>query len=166
MTVADGTTSTTSESTGRLLPLEEFRQMRGDVVGCSDWLLVDQALVDQFADVTRDRQFIHVDPDKAKDTAFGGTIAHGFLVLSLLSAFHAEAVPPLKDVKVAINTGFNRVRFVSPVKTGSRIRAVFTLKEIEEQKPGHWRTLLDVEVQIDGSSKPALVAEWLTLWAF
>ena len=98
------------------------------------------------------------------DTLFGGTVAHGFLVLSLLSAFYADAVPPLKDAKVGINSGFNRVRFVSPVKTGCRIRARFVLAEIEEQNPDHWRTLLEVTVEIDGMSKPAMVAEWLTLW--
>ena len=93
-------------------------------------------------------------------------MAHGFLILSLLSAFHAEAVPALKDVTVAINSGFNRVRFVSPVRTGSRIRAVFTLAECEEQEPGFWRTLLDVQVQIEGADKPGMVAEWLTIWGF
>jgi len=150
----------------RPLSINEFRLKCGEIVGRSDWFAIDQALVDSFADVTRDHQFIHVDPERARHTDFGATVAHGFLILSLLSAFHAEAVPALKDVTVAINSGFNRVRFVSPVRTGSRIRAVFTLAECDEQKPGYWRTLLDVQVQIEGADKPAMVAEWLTIWGF
>tara|TARA_B110001454_G_scaffold209723_1_gene223490 strand:+ start:2079 stop:2579 length:501 start_codon:yes stop_codon:yes gene_type:complete len=166
MNTGEQTAPIEGDTSDRTLSIEEFKLKRGEVVGQSDWFVVDQALVDKFADITRDQQYIHVDPSKARDTVFGGTIAHGFLVLSMLSAFHAEAVPPLKGVKVAINSGFNRVRFVSPVKTGSRIRAVFVLAEIEEQKPGQWRTVLDVEVQIEGMSKPAMVAEWITQWIF
>jgi len=164
MNIPDQKDRGNTETTGRILSIDEFRLMRGQVVGRSAWTLIDQAMVDQFAEVTRDRQFIHVDPERARDTLFGGTVAHGFLILSLLSAFYADAVPPLKDVKVGINSGFNRVRFVSPVKTGCRIRARFVLAEIEEQNPDHWRTLLEVTVEIDGISKPAMVAEWLTLW--
>jgi acyl dehydratase len=150
----------------RSLSIAEFRLKCGQVVGQSDWFMIDQAMVDRFADLTLDHQFIHVDPQRARQTEFGGTIAHGFLLLSMLSAFHAEAVPPLQGAAVAINSGFNRVRFVSPVRTGSRIRATFTLVECEEQKPGYWRTLLDVQVQGEGATKPALVAEWLTIWGF
>jgi len=164
MNVGDQRDRGNMETTGRLLSIDEFRLMRGQVIGRSAWTLIDQAMVDQFAEVTRDRQFIHVDPERARDSLFGGTVAHGFLVLSLLSAFYAEAVPPLKDVKVGINYGFNRVRFVSPVKTGFRIRASFVLAAIEEQNPDQWRTLLEVTVEIDGISKPAMVAEWLTSW--
>ena len=164
MNVGDQTDRGNMETTGRLLSIDEFRLMRGQVIGLSAWTLIDQAMVDQFAAVTRDRQFIHVDPERARGSLFGGTVAHGFLVLSLLSAFYAEAVPPLKDVKVGINSGFNRVRFVYPVKTGFRIRASFVLAAIEELKPDQWRTLLEVTVEIDGISKPALVAEWLTSW--
>ena len=147
-----------------LLSIEDFALKCGEVIGRSEWLVVDQALVDRFADVSGDHQFIHVDPEKARQSAFGGTVAHGFLILSLLSAFHAEAVPALANVSVAINSGFDRVRFVSPVRTGSRIRAVFTLAECAEQKPGYWRTLLNVEVQIEGSDKPAVVADWIIIW--
>ena len=164
MNVGDPRDRANMETTGRHLTIDEFRLMRGQVIGRSAWILIDQTMVDQFAAVTRDRQFIHVDPERARDSLFGGTVAHGFLVLSLLSAFYAEAVPPLKDVKVGINSGFNRVRFVYPVKTGSRIRASFVLAAIEEPKPDQWRTLLEVTVEIDGISKPALVAEWLTSW--
>lgn len=146
------------------LPIEEFRLKCGEVVGQSAWFTIDQRLVDSFADVTGDYQYIHVDPARARDTVFGGTVAHGFLILSLLSKFHADAVPPLANVSVAINSGFDRVRFVWPVRTGSRIRAVFTLAECEEQKPGFWRTLLNAEVQIEGAEKPALVAEWIIIW--
>lgn len=147
-----------------LVSIEEFRLKCGEVVGQSAWFTIDQPLVDRFADATDDHQYIHVDPALARGTAFGGTVAHGFLILSLLSKFHADAVPPLANVSVAINSGFDRVRFVSPVRTGSRIRAVFTLAECAEQKPGYWRTLLNAEVQIEGADKPALVAEWITIW--
>jgi len=147
-----------------LLSIEELGLRCGQEVGRTDWFVIDQALVNRFADITRDHQYIHVDPEKARHTAFGGTVAHGFLILSMLSAFYAEAVPRLANVSVAINSGFNRVRFVSPVHTGSRIRAVFALAECEEQKPGYWRTLLNVEVQIEEAEKPALVADWITIW--
>jgi acyl dehydratase len=166
MKIDDQAVYTNRNPSDRSLSIEEFKLKRGQVVGQSDWFLIDQAMVDKFAEITLDRQFIHVDPERARDTNFGGTVAHGFLVLSLLSALHADAVPPLKDAKVGINYGFNRVRFVSPVNTGCRIRAIFMLAELEEQKPNHWRTLLDVKVQIDGISKPAMVAEWLNLWVF
>lgn len=135
----------------------------GEPVGVSDWFLVDQDLIDAFADVSGDRQFIHVDPERARsETPFGGTIAHGFLVLSLISRMRHNAVPPIANVVMGINYGFERVRFISPVPSGSRIRGRFTLNELDERGPNEFQFTWGVSVDIDGAHKPALVAEWLT----
>jgi len=119
-------------------------------------------MIDAFAEVTLDRQFIHVDPARAARTPFGGTVAHGFLTLSLLSAMADDALPERKD-GVGVNYGFDRVRFSSPVKAGSRLRGRFSVIERTPRGPGETRTRLAVSVEIDGAPKPALVAEWLTL---
>lgn len=148
----------------RPISIEALGLQCGEVVGRSDWLVIDQAMVDRFADVTLDRQFIHVHPARASTTAFGGTIAHGFLLVSLLSALCAEVVPPIEDAQMAVNLGFDRVRFIAPVRTGSRIRASFVLTRCEAQKPGQWRTQFEVIIEAEGSAKPALIAEWLILW--
>lgn len=133
------------------------------VIYQSDWLTVDQAMIDRFADATMDWQHIHVDPDRARDTRFGGTIAHGFLVLSLLSYLEEKATAArLPDIKVGVNYGFDRVRFVSPVKAGSRIRSVSTLKSVKEKNPGHFEQTQDICVEVEGEEKPAVVATWVT----
>jgi acyl dehydratase len=139
---------------------EELQAKIGQEVGVSDWVLVDQAMIDRFAEATGDYQFIHVDPEKAKLTPFGGTIAHGFLTLSLLSALVKTAVEVRGGVKMGINYGLNRVRFVSAVKAGSRIRGRFTLAQLEEITGGLQATWL-VTVESEGGEKPACVAEWL-----
>jgi acyl dehydratase len=133
----------------------------GDV-RLSDWLLVDQAMIDRFADATLDRQFIHVDPVRAAATPFGGTIAHGFLTLSLLSHL-AESIaqPEWPPLKMGVNYGLDRVRFVHPVRSGSRIRAASTLVAIEEKSPGLFQQTNDMTVEIEGEEKPALVATWI-----
>ena len=140
---------------------EEMAAKVGQNVGTSKWFEVTQEMIDQFADVTFDHQFIHVDPDRAKDTPFGGTIAHGFLTLSLLSAMVYDAVPVMEGVTMGVNYGFDKVRFVSPVKTGSRVRAHFTLSDFQDRGPGEVQTTLGVSIEIEGQEKPALVAEWL-----
>ena len=129
----------------------------------SDWLLVDQAMIDKFADVTLDRQFIHVDPVRAADTAFGGTIAHGFLTLSLLTCL-TEALPrlPVPNIRMSINYGFDRVRFVNPVASGSRIRAASTLIAVDQRSPGQFQQSCDIMVEIEGQEKPAMIAIWLS----
>lgn len=143
--------------------LEQYTSRIGQSV-TSDWLLVDQARVNQFADVTLDHQFIHVDPERAaKETPFGGPIAHGFLTLSLLSHFAAAALPAFPDKAIGINYGFDKVRFLSPVRVGSRIRGKFTLAKAEERKPGQIQLTQDCSVEIEGSSTPALAAQWLSL---
>ncbi|MEO1039727.1 MAG: MaoC family dehydratase [Pseudomonadota bacterium] len=130
----------------------------------SDWLVVDQARVDAFADVTLDHQFIHVDPERAKaETPFGGPIAHGFLTLSMLSHFAAQTLPAFPDKAIGINYGFDKVRFLNPVLVGSRIRGVFTLASVEERKPGQLQMTNACVVEIEGSETPALAADWLSL---
>jgi acyl dehydratase len=129
----------------------------------SDWLTVDQPMIDAFADATGDHQFIHVDPARAADTPFGGTIAHGFLTLSLLTRLsEATDRPPIPGLAMGVNYGLDHVRFVSPVRAGSRVRGLFTLTDVEEKRPGEFQQLLDCAVEIEGTEKPALVARWLS----
>ena len=143
------------------LSIDALRALIGEEVGVSSWHLIDQARIDAFASVTDDHQYIHVDREKAAETPFGGTIAHGFLTLSLLSAMGLEAQPKIKGSRLGINYGFDRVRFLSPVKAGKRIRGRFVLGGINEAKPGevdlHWQ----VTVEIEEERRPALKADWL-----
>jgi len=143
--------------------LDEIRAKIGEEVGVSDWILVDQARIDAFADATEDRQFIHVDPKAAAQTPFGGTVAHGFLTLSLLSALAADAMLHPDSLKMAINYGLDRVRFVAPVRAGCRVRGRFRLDSVEEKAPGQVLMRHTVTVEIEGEDKPALTAEWLGL---
>ena len=137
----------------------------GQEVGVSRWIEVDQARIDAFAKITEDEQFIHVDPERAKATPFGGTIAHGFLTLSLASAMSYDAVAPLEGVVMGVNYGFERLRFLAPVPAGSRIRGRFKLLSAEDKgvQDGVTRWLLkhELTVEIEGADKPALIAEWL-----
>lgn len=133
----------------------------GTELGVTNWMVVDQDSVNVFADVTHDHQFIHIDPEKAKETPFGGPIAHGFLTLSLLSKFSMEAGLSIEGVKMGVNYGFEKVRFLAPVKVGAQIRGRFVLKSIEEKRPGQYLYCCTVTVEIDGEDTPALVADWL-----
>lgn len=131
----------------------------------SDWMVVDQALIDGFADVTRDWNFLHVDPEAAGQTEFGGTIAHGFLVLSLLAPLRSETPQPrFPGLRIGVNYGFERVRWVQPVRAGSRIRATFRVVAILEAGPGRYREELDVVVEVEGLDRPAIAARWLTMY--
>ncbi len=142
---------------------EKLKDRIGEELGVSNWVTVDQAMIDTFAEATGDHQFIHVDPEKAKMTPFGGTIAHGFLTLSLLPRLAAEAdMPKIEGVKMGINYGGNKVRFLAPVKSGSRVRGRFKLLEIEEKRPGQWQQTQEFTVEIEGQDKPALIAEWIS----
>ena len=145
------------------LPMAEYRARIGREIGVSDWIVVDQAKIDAFADVTGDHQFIHVDPVAAAATPFGTTIAHGFLTLSLLSALAYDAMPGIEGARMGVNYGFDKVRFMAPVKSGSRIRGRFTLTGVEQRKDGGFQSTVAVAVEVDGETKPALAAEWLTL---
>jgi len=136
----------------------------GTELGVSDWLLIDQGRVDAFADATLDHQFIHVDPDKAAMTPFGGTVAHGFLTLSLLPYFMASATVAIEGTLMALNYGTDKVRFIQPVKVGSRIRARVSLTSADERSPGQWLLKQRVTIEIEGEDKPAMVAEMLSLF--
>ena len=146
-----------------LASLDEIRDRVGTEVGVSSWLTVDQERIDAFAHATEDRQFIHVDAEAAARTPFGGTIAHGFLTLSLLSRMAVEAMLVPDSVKMAVNYGLDRVRFLAPVRSGKRIRGRFTLDSVEEKAPGQWLLRHVVTVEIEGEDKPALTAVWLGL---
>ena len=143
--------------------IEDIQSRVGTEVGVSDWILVDQARIDAFADITEDPQFIHVDPEAAAKTPFGGTVAHGFLTLSLLSRMAADAMLRPEDVRMGVNYGFERVRFMAPVRSGKRVRGRFTLVRCEEKRPGQWQFVHNVTVEIEGEEKPALVADWIGL---
>jgi acyl dehydratase len=146
-----------------LASLTEIKHRVGEEVGVSSWIAVDQARIDAFAEATEDRQFIHVDPAAAALTAFGGTVAHGFLSLSLLSRMGAEAMLVPEGLKVAVNYGLDQVRFLAPVRSGKRVRGRFTLDSIEEKAAGQWLLRHQVTVEIEGEDKPALSAVWLAL---
>ena len=143
--------------------IEEIRGRVGTEIGVSDWIRVDQDRIDAFAEATEDRQFIHVDAGAAARTPFGGTIAHGFLTLSLLSRMGAEAMLIPEGMKMAVNYGLDRVRFIAPVRSGKRVRGRFTLDSVEEKAPGQLLLRHIVAVQIEGEEKPALTAVWLGL---
>ena len=142
--------------------IDALKAKTGEPIGTSEWILVDQAMIDRFAEATDDHQFIHTDPAKAAMTPFGGTIAHGFLTLSLLSAMMAKSdVPTPEGVRMAVNYGANKVRFLTPVRSGSRVRAHFRLIELVEKRSGQLQQTMEATVEIEGQDKPALVAEWI-----
>jgi len=141
----------------------EFSQYAGREIGVSPWKTIDQERINRFAEVTEDRQAIHIDADMAAISVFGARIAHGFLILSLLSALLQDALPPFEDRGVLINYGFDKIRFVSPVQSGARIRGRFTLIESVVREPGVYMNKFAVVVEVENQSKPGLVAEWLTL---
>lgn len=148
----------------KTVTVEEARALVGQELGISDWVLIDQARINAFADVTEDWQFIHVDEARAKaETPFGGTIAHGYLTLSLLAAFAYQATPSFEGAKMGVNYGLNKVRFLAPVKVDSRVRGRFTLKSVEEKSASALMVVYDVVVEIEGEDKPALIAEWVAM---
>src|SRR6476619_4936062 len=146
------------------MPIANFEEIKariGTEIGVSDWILIDQQAIDTFPEVTGAHQFLHVDPAAAAQTPFGGTVAHGFLTLSLLSQMAAGVmlIPP--TIKMAVNYGFEKVRFIAPVRSGKRVRGRFTLVSIEEKRPSQWQFLHHVTVPIEGEEKPALTADWI-----
>lgn len=145
----------------RIWSAEEFLGAVGSEVGLSRWFEVPQSRIDGFADLTEDWQPIHLDPEVAAQTPFGGTVAHGFLTLSLLSAMSYDALPKVANQTMSVNYGFDRLRFVSPVRGGSRLRARFRLDAVELLAPGLLAMRRDVQVEIEGADKPALAALWL-----
>ena len=146
---------------------EAYQGMVGKEIGVSSWHLVDQARINLYADVIEDHQFIHVDPERAKkETAYGTTVAHGFLTMSLLSIMSYEVMPVIEGTTMGVNYGFDRLRFMSPVRAGSRVRGRFTLLEATLRKPKELQSRTNVTVEIEGEAKPALVANWLGLIYF
>ena len=143
--------------------LAEIRSRIGQEVGVSSWLTMDQERINEFAEATEDRQFIHTDPAAAARTPFGGTIGHGFLTLSMLSRMAAEGMLVPESIKMAVNYGLDRVRFIAPVRSGKRIRGRFRLDSVDEKAPGQLLLCHTVTVEIEGEEKPALTAEWLGL---
>lgn len=141
--------------------LDEIRSKVGTDIGTSDWITVDQQRIQMFADATEDQQFIHIDPTAAAQTPFGGTIAHGFLSLSLLSRMAADVMLRPETLKMGVNYGLDRVRFIAPVRSGKRVRGQFTLDSIEAKAPGQLLTRHTVTVEIEGEAKLALTAIWL-----
>ena len=143
---------------------QQLKDLIGKSFPPSEWFEIDQQRVNNFADVTIDHQFIHIDPEKAKHTPFGGTIAHGFLTLSLMTYF-ADQGPgfKLKNAAMGVNYGFDKIRFLAPVSVGSKVRAHFKLLDITEKKPGQFLLKSEVSLEIEGNDTPALIAEWLTM---
>ena len=143
--------------------LDEIRGKVGSSVGVSEWIEVSQERITTFAEATEDRQFIHVDPAAAAQTPFGGTIAHGFLSLSLLSRMAADVMQVPDTTRMAVNYGLDRVRFIAPVRAGKRVRGHFTLDAADEKSPGQLLLKHTVTVEIEGEERPALTAQWLGL---
>ena len=144
-----------------------YIRMAGSEVGISSWHLVDQGRINVYADVIEDHQFIHIDPERAKrETTFGTTVAHGFLTMSLLSIMSYEVMPVIEGTTMGVNYGFDKLRFVSPVRSGSRVRGRFTLMEVKLRKPKELQSRTSVTVEIEGEEKPALVADWIGLIYF
>lgn len=145
------------------LSVDAYQARVGGKIGVSRWFSIDQERINQFGAVTEDEQFIHVDEARARTIGLDGTIAHGFLSLSLISAMAFSAAPPIVGQRAAINYGLNGVRFLSPVRSGARIRGHFVLKEIAARGANHWRKTFSVDVEVEGETKPALTCEWVML---
>ena len=140
--------------------IDTLKAKIGTLVGQSRWRLVDQPMIDQFADLICDHQFIHVDPERAAGTPFGTTVAHGFLTLSLLGGLAGEVMPSIAGTAMGVNYGFDRVRFVAPVRSGRKIRAILTLKEVDSTEPTIADLLYEAVLEVEDEEKPAVVALW------
>lgn len=142
------------------MKVRDLQEKVGEVIGTSSWVTLGQDRIDMFADATGDHQFIHVDAEKAAKSPFGQTIAHGFLTLAVLAPMVKET-RTVTDVTMVVNYGLNKIRFLSPVKSGKRVRGVFKLVELTEKRPGQWQQVLEATIEIEGEDKPALIAEWI-----
>jgi acyl dehydratase len=141
---------------------EELAARVGTSLGASDWFTIDQKTIDAFADLTHDHYFIHIDPQRAAaQSPFGGTIAHGFLTLSMLAPMAYQACPVVTGSKTNVNYGFNRLRFVAPGRPRSRHPRHILLKSFDVHTSGRWQVIYDVKIEIEGEPKPALIAEWI-----
>jgi len=143
---------------------QEMAAMAGQHIGTSEWVEISQERINTFADATGDHQFIHVDPEKAKMTPFGGTIAHGFLTLSMIPYLTQNSdLPAIEGLKMGVNYGGNKTRFLNPVKSDKRIRGHWKLLEMVEKRPGQWQQTTEVTIEIEGEDKPALICEWIAM---
>jgi acyl dehydratase len=145
------------------LSLPDYQARIGTELGVSGWVAVDQEMIDRFADLTGDHQFIHIDPARAAATPMGGTVAHGFLTLSLLGTLGQDMIPPLAGSAMIINYGFDKLRFLTPVRSGRQIRGRLSLLSITDKGPGQHLMRYAVSVEVEGADKPALAAEWLVM---
>lgn len=143
----------------------ELAALTGQEIGTSEWFTLDQKTIEQFGELTQDTYFIHMDPERARTTAFGGTIAHGFLTLSMLSCMAYQVCPFVEGTRNGVNYGFNRLRFVAPVPSGGRVRGRFVLRNLDV-KSDRWQATWEVSVEIENGAKPAIVAEWITAGLF
>ena len=142
---------------------QELAAKVGENIGTSQWAEMSQERINQFAEATGDHQFIHVNPDMAKMTPFGGTIAHGFLTLSMIPYLSANSdMPRMDGIKMGVNYGGNKTRFIAPVRSGKRIRGHWKLTEMVEKRPGQWQQTAEITIEIEGEEKPALICEWIT----
>jgi acyl dehydratase len=141
----------------------EYINSAGTVYGPGEWFEIDQDRINKFAEATDDFQFIHVDPEAAKETPFGTTIAHGFLSLSLLAGLVPKIQPKPENVKMGVNYGIDKLRFLQPVKVDSRVRVSSKVLSVDEKRPGQFLTKTEVTLEIEGEEKPALIVEWLGL---
>lgn len=144
----------------QFIPREIYETMVGQEVGVSRWIEISQSRIDQFAECTGDRQYIHVDPVRAAASQFGRTVAQGFLTLSMIAEMMID-IPTMAEVETSVNYGLNRLRFISPVGVGSRVRGRFFLVQFEQIEPSVIQILMKITVEIEDDQKPALVAEWL-----
>jgi acyl dehydratase len=147
----------------RSMTIDRYIALAGTEIGVSRWFAIEQKRIDAFAEITEDRQFIHIDPVAARASPFGGTIAHGFLTVSMLSALAYDALPEIERRAMGVNYGFEKLRFLSPVPAGARIRGRFKLDSVTARSPIEFLSRNIVTVEIEGGAKPALVADWLTL---
>ena len=147
----------------KTMSLDEIQTHVGQEIGVSDWFLIDQERINNFADSTEDHMFLHVDPEAAAQTPFGGTIAHGLLTLSMMPVMAYQAVPGVSGTKMGVNYGYNRIRFMAPVSSGKRIRGRFVVQSVEPKSGGRMEIKHEATIEIEGEDKPALIGEWLTM---
>ena len=141
---------------------QEIATRVGETIGTSEWVEMSQERINQFAEATGDHQFIHLDEAAAKMTPFGGTIAHGFLTLSMIPYLSANSdLPKVDGVKMGVNYVGNKTRFIAPVRSGKRIRGHWKLLELAEKRPGQWQQTNEITIEIEGEDKPALITEWI-----
>ena len=148
---------------GKLIKAEDMQSLPGTKMGPGEWLCIDQSMINTFADVTFDHQFIHIDEEAAKATPFGGTIAHGFLTLSLLVKLCEDLAVAPENIVMGVNYGFDKVRFLNPVRAGKRVRAHVEIGSVDQKDANRFLVKQLVTVEIEGEETPAIVAEWLSM---